>query len=111
MSILLENVTKRFGQTTAVLELGLEVPPGEVFAFLGPNGAGKTTTIKMISGLLRPDDGRIAVCGIPVTTDGLAARTRLAYVPDQPFLYDKLTGREFLDFVGEMYQVPPGTVV
>ncbi len=110
MSILLENVTKRFGRTTAVCQLSLEIHPGEVFGFLGPNGAGKTTTIKMICGLLRPDVGSIQVCGNLVATDGLAARTQLAYVPDQPFLYDKLTGREFLNFVGEMYQVPPGTV-
>ena len=111
MSIVLDNVTKRFGRTTAVSDLSLDIGPGEVFGFLGPNGAGKTTTIKMISGLLRPDTGRIEVCGIPVTTDGLAARTQLAYVPDQPFLYEKLTGREFLGFVGEMYQVPPETAV
>ncbi len=110
MSIVLEHVTKRFGRTTAVSDLTLKVHPGEVLAFLGPNGAGKTTTIKMIGGLLRPDRGRIEVCGVPVSTDGLAARTQLAYVPDQPFLYEKLTGREFLSFVGEMYQVSPATV-
>ncbi|MBN1341439.1 MAG: ABC transporter ATP-binding protein [Phycisphaerae bacterium] len=110
MSIAIENVTKRFGRTIAVDGLSLEVPPGQVFAFLGPNGAGKTTTIKMISGLLKPDSGGIRVCDIPVSTNGLAARTQLAYVPDQPFLYDKLTGREFLGFVGEMYRVPIRTV-
>jgi len=111
MSITLESVTKRFGRTIAVSDLTLAVCPGEVFAFLGPNGAGKTTTIKMICGLLKPDAGGIRVCDIPITTDGLAARTQLAYVPDQPFLYDKLTGREFLNFVGEMYQVPHATTV
>ena len=110
MSISLRNVTKSFGRTRAVTDLTLEVRAGELFAFLGPNGAGKTTTIKMIAGLLRPDHGTVHVCGIPVTTDGLAARAQLAYVPDQPFLYDKLTGREFLTFVGQMYQVPPRTV-
>ncbi len=109
MSITLESVTKCFGRTVAVRDLTLAVRPGEVFAFLGPNGAGKTTTIKMICGLLKPDTGGIQVCDIPITTDGLAARTQLAYVPDQPFLYDKLTGREFLNFVGEMYQVPRAT--
>lgn len=107
MSIVIDHVTKRFGRITAVDELDLRIHPGEVFAFLGPNGAGKTTTIKMINGLLRPDGGRIEVCGLPIATNGLAARAKLAYVPDQPFLYDKLTGGEFLDFVGEMYQVPP----
>ncbi len=106
MSIELEQVSKRFGRTLAVDALTLHIQPGEVFAFLGPNGAGKTTTIKLISGLLRPDAGAIRVCGNTVTTDGLAARTQLAYVPDQPFLYDKLTGREFLSFVAEMYRVP-----
>ncbi len=107
MSIVLKNVTKCFGRTVAVSDLTLEVMSGELFAFLGPNGAGKTTTIKMIAGLLRPDNGSVHVCGLPVATDGLAARSQLAYVPDQPFLYDKLTGREFLDFVGQMYHVPP----
>jgi ABC-2 type transport system ATP-binding protein len=106
MSIVLQNVTKRFGRTTAVSNLSLEVGAGELFAFLGPNGAGKTTTIKMIAGLLRPDNGSVQVCGIPMTADGVAVRAQLAYVPDQPFLYDKLTGREFLTFVGQMYQVP-----
>jgi ABC-2 type transport system ATP-binding protein len=110
MSICLERVTKRFGRTVAVSDLSLEVTSGQVFAYLGPNGAGKTTTLKMIVGLLRPDAGTVKVCGLPMTTDGLAARTQLAYVPDQPFLYDKLTGREFLGFVGEMYQVPPNVI-
>jgi ABC-2 type transport system ATP-binding protein len=107
MSIVLQNVTKRFGRTLAVNNLSLDVKAGELFAFLGPNGAGKTTTIKMIAGLLRPDNGSVHVCGIPVASDGLAARAQLAYIPDQPFLYEKLTGREFLTFVGQMYWVPP----
>jgi ABC-2 type transport system ATP-binding protein len=110
VSIQLRNVTKRFGRTTAVSDLTLQVSAGELFAFLGPNGAGKTTTIKMIAGLLRPDAGTVHVCDLPVSTDGLAARTQLAYVPDQPYLYDKLTGREFLTFVGQMYQVAQHTI-
>jgi len=110
MSISLNKVTKCFGRTTAVSDLTLEVRAGELFAFLGPNGAGKTTTIKMIAGLLRPDAGSVYVNGIPVATDGLTARTQLAYIPDQPFLYDKLTGREFLTFVGQMYQVPSAVI-
>ncbi|MBN1489952.1 MAG: ATP-binding cassette domain-containing protein, partial [Phycisphaerae bacterium] len=98
-----EHVTKRFGDKVAVNDLSLSVQPGEVFAFLGPNGAGKTTTIKMIAGLLTSDTGRIEVCGHPMDRDGRQAKAQLAYVPDEPFLYDKLTGREFIDFVGEMY--------
>jgi ABC-2 type transport system ATP-binding protein len=90
----------------AVRNLSLEIPRGELFAFIGPNGAGKTTTIKMIVGLLRPDDGFVQVCGHPIGSNGLAAKARLAYVPDQPFIYDKLTGREFLYFVAEMFGIP-----
>jgi ABC-2 type transport system ATP-binding protein len=102
----LQNVTKRYGAKLAVRNLRLTIPYGELFAFLGPNGAGKTTTIKMIAGLLQPSDGEVEVCGYRMCNDGLAAKAQLAYVPDQPFLYDKLTGREFLYFVAEMYQVP-----
>jgi len=107
MTIVLEEVTKRFGRQLAVDRLSLGVEPGQVFAFLGPNGAGKTTTIKMIAGLLRPNAGSVTVCGHDLARDGQLAKAQLAYVPDQPFLYDKLTGREFLRFVAEMYRVPP----
>ncbi len=107
MTIVLEEVTKRFGRQLAVDRLSLRVEPGQVFAFLGPNGAGKTTTIKMIAGLLRPNAGSVTVCGYDLVRDGQLAKAKLAYVPDQPFLYDKLTGREFLRFVAEMYRVPP----
>ena len=107
MTIVLEEVTKRFGRQLAVDRLSLRVEPGQVFAFLGPNGAGKTTTIKMIAGLLRPNAGSVTVCGHDLARDGQLAKAKLAYVPDQPFLYDKLTGREFLRFVAEMYRVPP----
>ena len=116
MSITLQSVTKRFGANVAVNRLSLEICPGELFAFLGPNGAGKTTTIKMIVGLLRPNEGHISVCGHPVSGDqagqgdGLAAKSRMAYVPDQPFMYDKLTGREFLQFVGRMYRLPRAVI-
>jgi ABC-2 type transport system ATP-binding protein len=97
----LRKVTKRFGTKCAVDGLDLEVRPGELFAFLGPNGAGKTTTIKMICGLLAPSSGIVRVGGFESTS--LQARQLLGYVPDQPYLYDKLTGREFLKFVVEMY--------
>lgn len=109
-TIRLDNVTKRFGATVAVNRLSLSVRAGELFAFLGPNGAGKTTTIKMIAGLLTSDDGTVEVCGCQMGRDGQAAKARIAYVPDQPFLYDKLTGREFIDFVGRMYDMKPDAI-
>jgi ABC-2 type transport system ATP-binding protein len=99
----LTQLTKQFGKLTAVDHLDLRVPPGELFAFIGPNGAGKTTTIKMIVGLLRPTAGRVLLCGRDVRTDYIAAKSLLSYVPDEPYLYDKLTGREFLHFVARMY--------
>lgn len=99
----LSNVSKAYDRTLAVDGLTLTVREGEFFAFLGPNGAGKTTTIKLISGLLRPNAGTIRVGGIDVEKDYLAAKAIMAYVPDQPYLYDKLTGREFLSFMGGMF--------
>jgi ABC-2 type transport system ATP-binding protein len=99
----IRGVTKRFGTLTAVADLSLDIPAGEVHAFLGPNGAGKTTTIRMTAGLLRPDAGTIAVGGHDVVTAGVAARQLLAYVPDEPYLFERLTGREFLDFTGRIY--------
>ena len=106
-AILVDAVTKRYGNFTAVSELSLTIQPGELFAFLGPNGAGKTTSIKMIAGLLLPDAGGIEVCGHPMGRDGRLAKAQLAYVPDEPFLYEKLTGREFLDFTARMYGLSP----
>ncbi len=99
----LDKVTKRYGSKTAVHDLTLEIPAGELFAFLGPNGAGKTTTIKLMCGLLFPSAGTITVGGFDMVRQGDQARRLIAYVPDQPYLYEKLTGREFLEFVGEMY--------
>lgn len=102
-AITLAGVRKCYGRQVAVDDLSLRIPRGELFAFLGPNGAGKTTTIKLIAGLLQPTAGDVRVCGHEIGSNGLAAKAQLAYVPDQPFLYDKLTGREFLYFVAEMY--------
>jgi ABC-2 type transport system ATP-binding protein len=96
------DVTRRYGAKVAVAGLSLVVRPGEVFALLGPNGAGKTTSIKMLVGLLRPDGGAIRVGGCDVVTQTRQAAALLGYVPDEPYLYDKLSGREFLEFVGEM---------
>jgi len=99
----LNHVSKRYGTKTAVSGLDLHIKAGELFAFLGPNGAGKTTTIKMICGLLFPTTGSVRVGGFDVVTDGDRARELLSYVPDQPYLYEKLTGREFLQFITELY--------
>ena len=104
----LKDVTKSFGNVTAVDHLSLSVPPGEFFAFIGPNGAGKTTTIKMIAGLLRPDSGTICLGNYDVQENYIQAKALLSYIPDQPYLYDKLTGREFLHFVGSMYDMDRG---
>jgi ABC-2 type transport system ATP-binding protein len=106
VAIRLDNVVKSYGSKTALHGLSLEVAAGDVFAFLGPNGAGKTTTIKIISGLLHADQGEVMVCGHKMGEDGLAARLNIAYMPDRPFLYEKLTGHEFLEFVRKMYRVP-----
>lgn len=107
--ILTENLTKRFGSKTAVNALNLRIDPGTFFCFLGPNGAGKTTTIKMLTGLLHPAAGRAVLGGHDIQREPVAAKRLLGYVPDQPFLYDKLTGREFMHFVAGLYQLPAGT--
>lgn len=103
----LVNVSKQYGPKTAVRDLNLSVPAGQLFAFLGPNGAGKTTTIKMLCGLLFPTTGTVSVGGYDMTSRGDEARRLISYVPDQPFLYEKLTGREFLQFTSELYGLPP----
>ncbi len=110
ISIRLDNVTKCYGRLRAVDGVSLDVRAGEVFAFLGPNGAGKTTTIKMITGLLAPDEGMIEVCGRAMALDDQSAKAHLAYVPDQPYLYEKLSAREFLEFVGRMYGLDSRTI-
>jgi len=97
-----DNVTRTFGRKLAVDGLTLAVRPGELFALLGPNGAGKTTTVKMLVGLLRPDSGAVRVCGHDLTRHTRQAARLLGYVSDEPFLYDKLSGREFLEFAAEM---------
>jgi ABC-2 type transport system ATP-binding protein len=101
----LVHVTKRFGELVAVENLSLIIPQGEFFGFLGPNGAGKTTTIKMMAGLFSPTSGTIMINGHDTVREPLDAKKHLAYVPDQPFLYDKLTGREFLYFVAGLYKI------
>lgn len=100
------HLTKHFGATTAVDDLNLTVYPGEIFGFLGPNGAGKTTTIKMIVGLLQPSAGTVKVCGYDVQSEPLLAKAASGYVPDTPNLYPKLSAKELLRFVGDLYDVP-----
>jgi ABC-2 type transport system ATP-binding protein len=102
----LNEVTKRYGAKVAVDRLTLHIDSGELFAFLGPNGAGKTTTIKLICGLLFPTSGTIRVGGFDLEKEGDRARQLISYVPDQPYLYEKLTGREFLQFIANMYGLP-----
>ena len=97
------DVTRTYGPKTAVSGLSLAIPKGELFALLGPNGAGKTTTIKMLVGLLRPSQGAVRVCGFDMVKEPRNAHLHIGYVPDDPNLYDKLTGREFLWFIAEMF--------
>jgi ABC-2 type transport system ATP-binding protein len=98
-------LTKRYGSLTAVEDLDLEVGSGELFGFLGPNGAGKTTTIKMLVGLLRPTSGTARVADIDILAEPEQAKARIGYVPDAATLYEKLSGREFLEFSGDLYHV------
>jgi ABC-2 type transport system ATP-binding protein len=99
------RLSKNFGPLKAVDDLSLEVAGGEFFAFLGPNAAGKTTTIKMITGLLRPSSGHCLVCGHDVQKKPEAAKRLLSFVPDFPFLYDKLTALEFMQFVANLFEL------
>ncbi|AXI27838.1 ABC transporter ATP-binding protein [Bacillus aryabhattai] len=104
-SISLSNVSKSYGSYKAVKNINLTVETGELFGFLGPNGAGKTTTIKMMTGLLEPSSGSINVCGINVWESPVEAKQKIAYVPDQPTLYLKLTGMEYLQFVASIFKL------
>jgi ABC-2 type transport system ATP-binding protein len=106
--IRIENLTKRFGKTLAVDRIDLHVPPGEVMGFLGPNGAGKTTTIRMLAGLMKPDTGTIILGGHNLATEPEKAKAITGFVPDRPYLYEKLTGWEFLQFSAGIYGVDPG---
>ena len=101
--IKLNNVTKVYRGFRAVDNLNLEIKKGVVFGFLGPNGAGKTTTIKMMAGVLKPTQGQVLIDGIDIDHDPSEAKRRIGFVPDQPFVYEKLTGREFLQFVAGLY--------
>lgn len=103
--IRIENLSKRFGKTQAVNNINLSVEPGEIMGFLGPNGAGKTTTIRMIAGLMKPDSGTIILGGKNLAEEPEAAKAITGFVPDRPYLYEKLTGWEFLEFAAGLYNV------
>lgn len=106
--ITLQHVSKSFGSFVAVNDLCINIQQGELYGFLGPNGAGKTTTIKMITGLFAPSVGRILIDGFDIQQQPLEAKLRIGYVPDQPFLYEKLTGREFLHFSAGLHRLDHG---
>lgn len=101
-----QGLTKKFGAFTAVNRISIEVLAGEIFGFLGPNGSGKTTTIKMLAGLLRPDEGQIEINGADLAKQPLLCKQVTGYIPDRPYLFEKLTGMEFLSFMASLYQVP-----
>src|SRR4051794_29571608 len=99
----IRNLTKRYGDFTAVDDISLDVARGEIFGFLGPNGAGKTTTIRILAGLSLPTSGTVFINDLDVTTESVRVKASTGYIPDRPFLYEKLTGRELLQFVTNLY--------
>jgi ABC-2 type transport system ATP-binding protein len=99
----IRNLTKKYGAFTAVDDISLSVSPGEIYGFLGPNGAGKTTTIRILAGLSLPTSGVVRIAGHDVGSDGARTKSIVGYVPDRPYLYEKLTGRELLQFVVNLY--------
>ena len=104
------HLVKKFGDLVAVNDVTLTVPRGEFFAMLGPNAAGKTTTLKILAGLMKPTSGCARVCGFDMQLQPLEARRRIAYVPDFPFLYDKLTAWEFFRFTGQLFQMEDASI-
>ncbi|MCX7719322.1 MAG: ABC transporter ATP-binding protein [Candidatus Sumerlaeaceae bacterium] len=104
--IAIEGLTKRYEDLVAVDNLSLTIPRGEFFCFLGPNGAGKTTTIKVLTGLVRPNAGTARICGYDIQTRPVEAKRLIGYIPDHPYLYEKLSGRDFFHFVGDLFEVP-----
>lgn len=105
----IKDLTKSYGNFTAVDHITLTVNPGEIFGFIGPNGAGKTTTIKMIGGILAPSSGSVRIAGIEMASSPEAAKSKIGFIPDRPYLYEKLTGMEFLRFTADLYNVPATT--
>ena len=103
--IIIENLVKKYGTFTAVDDISIKVQPGQIFGFLGPNGAGKTTTIKLLAGLLKPDSGNIIINGYDIAEDPVKCKLHTGHIPDRPFLYEKLTGDEFLRFIASLYNL------
>ncbi len=101
----LKDISKKYMQVTAVDNLNLTIPKGELFGFIGPNGAGKTTTIKIMGGILSPDTGSVKICGIDMAGEPEAAKQKIGFIPDRPYLYEKLTGMEFLRFTADLYGI------
>jgi ABC-2 type transport system ATP-binding protein len=101
----LKNLTKKFGNVVAVNRLNLSLSEGEIFGFIGPNGAGKTTTLRMMGGVLAPTEGTVVIDGIDMTDEPEKAKKRIGFIPDRPFLYEKLTGMEFLRFTADLYGI------
>ena len=105
----IEHLTKTYGSKKAVDDLTLTIAPGEIYGFIGHNGAGKTTTLKCVAGILRFDAGEIAIDGLSVKTDPIGCKQRLAYIPDNPDLYEFMTGIQFLNFIADIFGVDAGT--
>ena len=101
----LKNLTKKFGNVVAVNRLNLSVSKGEIFGFIGPNGAGKTTTLRMMGGVLAPTEGTVVIDGLNMASEPEKAKKRIGFIPDRPFLYEKLTGMEFLRFTADLYEI------
>ncbi|MBW1826500.1 MAG: ABC transporter ATP-binding protein, partial [Deltaproteobacteria bacterium] len=105
----LKNLSKRYGNLLAVDNLNLKVSKGEIFGFIGPNGAGKTTTINMMGGVLAPTSGAVTICGLNMAEQPEQAKRKIGFIPDTPYLYEKLTGMEFLEFIADLYDVDEDT--
>ena len=101
----IEHLTKTYGEKKAVDDLSLHILPGEIYGFIGHNGAGKTTTLKSVAGILRFDAGEIRIAGTSIRTDPLACKRKLAYIPDNPDLYDYMTGIQYLNFIANIFGV------
>ena len=107
----LKNLTKKYSGFTAVNNLNLLIPKGEIFGFIGPNGAGKTTTINMVGGILSPTAGSVTICGVDMAINPEQAKRKIGFIPDRPYLYEKLTAMEFLKFTADLYNVAEDTFI
>ena len=103
--LLIENLTKRYGDTVAVDSLNLHIQPGEIYGFIGHNGAGKTTTIKCVAGILNFDSGKILIDGKSIADDHIGCKSEMAYIPDNPDMYDFMTGIKYLNFIADIFKV------